>query len=105
MGMFNKIHLTIDPDRRTIKCNRKGQDVCIILCDQTTDVIKYYRQIKEHGVAVSLSMLSKAVALDMQYFPRNSTDKIKAACKEFEKGTLRQACEIYSKMNHPEEEE
>lgn len=95
--MFKRIRITINPGDGTIRCNRRGQDICVVLCDRETEALKYYRQIREgHGADLSLTLLSHAVAYDLTMFPRANTDTIKDNCRIFEKETLRQACEIYS---------
>ena len=64
----------------------------------------YQRYCKE-GAADALNMLAYAVAREMQYMCRN-TDQMKVATREFAKGTLRMACELYGarvKVRVPDE--
>ena len=54
-----------------------------------------YKRFCKKGAYDALNMLSYGVAKELQYVCRN-TDQMKEACRTFEKGTLRQACEIYN---------
>ena len=65
-----------------------------------------YKRYCHEGAADALNMLAYAVARELQYLCRN-TDKMKDAIREFEKGTLRIACELYNareKIRVPKEE-
>ena len=53
-----------------------------------------YKRYCKEGAADALNMLAYAVAREMQYMCRD-TDKMKAGMREFEKGALRIACELY----------
>ena len=64
-----------------------------------------YKRYCREGAADALNMLAYAVAREMQYMCRN-TDQMKVATREFAKGTLRMACELYSarvKVRVPDE--
>ena len=96
-----KIRITIDPEKRTVRCNLGEKNLCCIIsgCGED-DSVTYYRQIEDgHGVDISLSMLGYAVAHDLQYFAHNSKDRIKENVRHFEKETLRMACELFDSMD------
>jgi hypothetical protein len=54
-----------------------------------------YKRYCAAGAADALNMLAYAVARELQYMCRN-TSQMKDAVREFEKGTLRIACELYN---------
>ncbi len=66
----------------------------IVITTGKDKAMGYKRYCKE-GAADALNMLAYAVAREMQYLCRN-TDKMKEVIREFEKGTLRIACELYN---------
>ncbi len=78
-------------DRITITTGKKGE-------------MGYQRYCKE-GAADALNMLAYAVARELQYMCRD-TEAMKNAIRDFEKGTMRMACELYSarvKVRVPDE--
>ena len=78
-----------------------------ILITTGKDTKMGYKRYCKEGAYDALNMLAYAVARELQYVCRN-TDKMKEALREFEKGTLRIACELYNgreKISIPKEEE
>lgn len=65
-----------------------------------------YKRYCKSGAADALNMLAYATARELQYMCRN-TSQMKDAIREFERGTLRIACELYNtreKVRAPKEE-
>lgn len=86
--MFQKIKDYID--------KRKPAKVVIRYDDDDHYGYSYQRHAPDGSIG-AMSMLSYAVAKEMQYICHNSDDKkgkMKAIIKDFEKGTLRLACDM-----------
>ena len=84
---------------------RKLKKDRIVITTDKDKAMGYKRYCKD-GAADALNMLAYAVARELQYMCRN-TSKMKDAMREFEKGTLRMACELYhmrEKVRAPKEE-
>ena len=78
-----------------------------ILITTGKDKAMGYKRYCKEGAADALNMLAYAVARELQYMCRD-TDAMKMAIREFEKGTLRIACELFNtrmKIRTPKEEE
>lgn len=78
-----------------------------ILITTGKDKAMGYKRYCKEGAADALNMLAYAVARELQYMCRD-TDAMKKAMREFEKGTLRMACELFNtrmKIKVPKEEE
>ena len=85
---------------------RKLKKDRIVITTDKDKAMGYKRYCKD-GAADALNMLAYAVARELQYMCRD-TDAMKMAMREFEKGTLRIACELFNtrmKIKLPKEGE